>query len=202
MAKLSEAKVTELQGAMRALGDRLDSGNESSLFVEVIPGELMCSYRPLRRHPEFGGPQRDLSVEAAPVLLNWIQKMRTAGIRAIISLMGPAELAHYATVVSELDAEDLIGLYESHGFNVRSIPWEDPLYRVGQGGRSYEDQLREVCEKSLRAFDELSKPVLLHCSSGIQRSSPVAAFIYSQRSHEVTTPNQGIHPTSQKKGGG
>lgn len=189
---------------MRALGDRLDSGNDSSLFVEVIPGELMCSYRPLRRHhnPEFRGPQRDLPAEAAPALLDWIQKMRTAGIRAIISLMGPAEIAHYATVASELDAEDLIGLYESHGFNVRSIPWEDPLYRVGQGGRSYKDQLREAREKSLRAFDELSKPVLLHCSSGIQRSSPVAAFIYSQRSHEVTTPNQGIHPTSPKKGGG
>jgi hypothetical protein len=202
MAKLSKAKVKELQGAIRALGDRLDSGNESSLFVEVIPGELMCSYRPLRRHPEFGGPQRDLPAEAAPVLLNWIQKMRTAGIRAIITLMGPAELAHYAAVVSELGSADLIGLYESHGFKVRSIPWEDPLYRVGQGGRSYADQLLEVREKSLRAFDELSKPVLLHCSSGIQRSSPVAAFIYSRRSHEVASPNQGMLPTGQKTAGG
>jgi len=187
MAKLHNAKVKELQRAMRALGERLDSGDESSLFVEVIPEQLMC-YRPLRRHhnPEFRGPQRDLPAEAAPDLLKWIQKMHTDRIQAIICLMGPAEFAHYSTVVSELDAPDLIRLYESHGFNVRSIPWEDPLYRVGQGGRSYEDQLLEVREKSLRAFDEFTKPVLLHCSSGIQRSSPVAAFIYSQRSGRMT----------------
>ena len=168
---------------MQALGERLDSGDESSLFIEVIPGQLMCSYRPLRRHsnPEFRGPQRDLPAEAAPVLLNWVQKMRASGIRGIICLMGPREFGHYATVVAELGAADLIGLYESHGFDVRSVPWEDPAYRVGQGGRSYEDQLHEAREKSLQAFDQLPKPVLLHCSSGIQRSSPVAAFIYSHR---------------------
>lgn len=173
---------------MRALGERLDSGDESYPFIEVIPGALLCSYRPLRRHhnPEFSGPQRDLPVEAAPALLNWIQKMSAAGVRSIICLMGPAEFAHYAAVVSDLRATDLISLYESHDFKVRSIPWEDPLYRVGQGGRSYEDQLLEVRERSLRAFDDLPKPVLLHCSSGIQRSSPVAAFIYSERSSKQT----------------
>jgi hypothetical protein len=120
--------------------------------------------------------------------------MRTAGIQAIICLMGPAEFAHYKDVCSKLGAADLIGVYESHGFRVCSIPWEDPLYRVGQGGRSYKDQLLEVREKSLRAFDEFPKPVLLHCSSGIQRSSPVAAFIYSQRSDEVLAHNKRMHP--------
>ena len=183
MAKIHNAKVKELQRAMRALGERLDKGDESSLFVEVIPGRLMCSYRPLRRHhnPDFRGPQRDLPAEAAPALLDWTQKMRTAGIQAIICLMGPAELVHYKAVVSVLGATDLVGLYVGHGFEVCTIPWEDPLYRVGQGGRSYEDQLLEVREQCLRAFDALPKPVLLHCSSGIQRSSQVAAFIYSQR---------------------
>jgi hypothetical protein len=187
VAKIHNAKVKELQKAMRALGERLDNGDESSLFIEVIPGRLMCSYRPLRRHhnPDFRGPQRDLPAEAAPALLDWTQKIRTAGIQAIICLMGPAEFAHYKTVVSVLGAMDLVGLYEDHGFEVCTIPWEDPSYRVGHGGRSYEDQLLEVREHSLRAFDELPKPVLLHCSSGIQRSSPVAAFIHSERALKI-----------------
>jgi hypothetical protein len=180
MTKVHNAKVREFQGQMRALGERLDSGDESSPFINVVPGQLLCSYRPLRRHknPEFRGRQRDLPKEAAPDLLNWIQKMRASGIRSIICLMGPADFAHYTSPVSELGAANLIGLYETNGFKVRHVLWEDPHYRVSQGGRSYEDQLREAREKCLRAFDELPKPVLLHCSSGIQRSSPVAAFIY------------------------
>lgn len=103
------------------------------------------------------------------------------GDSSIICLLGPAELAHYASPASELGAAGLIALYEAKGFEVRSFPWEDPKYRVGQGGRPYDDQLREASEKCLRAFDELPKPVLLHCSSGIQRSSPVAAFIRDHR---------------------
>jgi hypothetical protein len=188
MVKIHNAKVKEIQRAVRALGERLDNGDESSLFVEIIPGRLMCSYRPLRRHhnPDFRGPQRDLPVEAAPALLDWIQKIRTSGIRAIICLMGPKEFGHYKAVVSVLGATDLVDLYEAHGFEVCTVPWEDPLYRVGDGGRSYVDQLLEERERSLRAFDELPKPVLLHCSSGIQRSSPVAAFIYSERYDDDT----------------
>ena len=176
-------KVKEIQRAIRALGVRLDNGTESSLFIEVIPNRLMCSYRPLRRHhnPDFSGPQKDLPKEAAAALLDWTQKIRSAGIQAIICLMGPAEFAHYKTVVSVLGAKDLLDLYKTHGFEVSAIPWEDPLYRVKDGGRSYKNQLLEVRGRALRAFDELPKPVLLHCSSGIQRSSPVAAFIYSAR---------------------
>ena len=180
------AKVKELQDKMRALGRKLDAGDESSLFIEVIPDELVCSHRPLRRNhdPRFRGGQRHLPAEGAPVLLNWIQRMRTCRIRGIISLMGPSELAHYSTVVSQLGAADLIDLYRSYRFEVRSIPWEDPFYPASQGGLPYDDRLREVCKEALLAFNELSKPVLLHCSSGIQRSSPVAAFIYSERYRE------------------
>lgn len=183
--KLCNAKCRELQRAMESLGERLDRGDVSCPFIVVIPEKLMCSYRPLRRHhdPDFSGPQRNLPGEAAPAVLDWTQKISAAGIQAIICLMGPKELAHYTTICSKLGATDLLGLYERCGFTVRHIPWEDPAYRANQGGRSYEDQLLEVREKSLHAFDDLQKPVLLHCSSGIQRSSPVAAFIYAQRSH-------------------
>lgn len=182
MKKLHTAKTRELQRAMEGLGQRLDKGDESTPFVEVIAGQLACTYRPLRRHFPYGGPQCNLPAEAASALLNWVRCMRGHGFNGLICLMGAAEFRHYDAVVSELAAKDLIDLYEKHGFEVRRVPWEDPKYKVALGGPSYKEQLLEAREEALRAFDELPKPVLLHCSSGIQRSSPVAAFIYSQRS--------------------
>jgi hypothetical protein len=187
MAKLCNAKCKELQREMTKLGGRLDRGDESALFIEVIPGKLMCSYRPLRRDRVYGGPQRHPPAEAAPLVSDWVRKIRTAGIESIICLMGPAEFGHYTTVCSELGATDLINLYERHGLKVRPIPWNDPAYPVKEGGQPYEDKLLEVREESLQAFDELPKPVLLHCSSGIQRSSPVLAFVYSKRSDRGST---------------
>jgi len=183
MEKLCNAKCTALQKAMRKLGEQLDREDISRPFIEVIPGKLVCSYRPLRRHhnPDFRGAQVNLPADAAPEVLEWIDKVRAGGIQAIISLMGPSELGHYAAVCSKLGAADLYDLYKSHGFTVEPIPWEDPKYRVSQGGRSYKDTLLEVRQKALEAFDKLGTPVLLHCSSGIQRSSPVAAFIYAHR---------------------
>lgn len=183
MEKLLNAKCTEFQKAMRDLGERLDREDISRPFIEVIPGKLFCSYRPLRRHhnPDFRGPQMKLPADAASEVLEWIRKMRAGGIQTIISLMSPRELGHYATVCSKLGAGDLYGLYKSYGFAVESIAWEDPMYRVGQGGRFYKDTLLEIRQQALDAFDRLQKPVLLHCSSGIQRSSPVAAFIYAHR---------------------
>jgi hypothetical protein len=182
MTKLHNAKVKELQRAMRSLGAKLDRGDDSSLFITVIPSQLVCSYRPLRRHhnADFQGAQRDLPAEAAPALLDWTGRMRAAGVQSIICLMGPAEFRHYTTPLTLLGAADLVALYERCGFEVRTIPWEDPLYS-GVEGVSYEAQVIRVREASLLAFDELPKPVLLHCSSGIQRSSPVAAFIHAQR---------------------
>ena len=38
--------------------------------------------------------------------------------------------------------------------------------------------------EALQAFDNLPKPVLLHCSAGIDRSSPVAAFIFVNSAEE------------------
>lgn len=51
MPRLHNAKVKELQRAMRALGENLDRGDPTSLLVEVMPGQLVCSYRRVRRRP-------------------------------------------------------------------------------------------------------------------------------------------------------
>jgi len=121
------------------------------------------------------------------VLLDWTQKMHAAGFGDYLPY-GAMRICSLHYCCFGACTEDLIGLYERHGFIVRSIPWEDPAYRVARAVLLRRSGL-EVREKSLRAFDDLPKPVLLHCSSGIQRSSPVSGFIYSKGRTELTTPN-------------
>jgi protein-tyrosine phosphatase len=106
--------------------------------------------------------------------------MRRAGIRGIISLMHPKELRHYAHLT--LNAPDLIAFYRESGFEVKHIPWEDPAHRSCAERNSFGEELARVRVEALEAFDSLPGPVLLHCSAGIDRSSPVAAYIYSLRS--------------------
>ena len=68
-------------------------------------------------------------------------------------------------------------------FDVCHIPWDDPAHRPWSERGSFEDELLRVREQALAAFDALPKPGALHCSAGIDRSSPVAAYIYVQRSN-------------------
>jgi len=173
------AKATELRTALAALGRRLRAGDESQLLVWVIPGVLACAHRALRHHPQFGGSGRDLPREATPAVLDWVRRINGYGIRGIISLMHPKELRHYAQL--DLGAADLIDLYRKKGFVVAHIPWEDPAHRQSSEPLPFEDELRTVRAEALAAFDTLLKPVLLHCSAGIDRSSPVAAFIFAMR---------------------
>jgi protein tyrosine/serine phosphatase len=104
--------------------------------------------------------------------------MRESGIKSIISLMHDKELAYYSSL--DLRAPDLIGFYASQGFEVRRITWEDPAH--SKASRILiQKKLLEVRTLVLEAFDALPKPALLHCSAGIDRSSPVAAFLAVHR---------------------
>lgn len=70
----------------------------------------------------------------------------------------------------DLHPEGLLGYYESQGLNVRHIPATD-----------YQRPSQELMEEVLLAYDGLPKPVLLHCSAAIDRTTPVAAFIIQKR---------------------
>jgi protein-tyrosine phosphatase len=91
----------------------------------------------------------------------------------------PKELRHYDN--PDLGSPDLLEFYRQQGFEVRHIPWEDPAHRQDLGAVSYQEELCRVRLKALRAFDNLPKPVLLHCSAGIDHSTPVAAYIFVQK---------------------
>ena len=172
-------KSNELRGALGDLGRRLREGDDSNLLVWVIPGALAVAHRPLRHHPRYGGSGRDLPAEATSEVVRWVRRMYEVGILSIISLMHPKELLHYAQL--NFGADSLIEFYRQMGFEVRHIPWEDPAHRSALGRFTFQEELIRIREEALRAFDDLPKPVLLHCSAGIDRSSPVAAYIWARR---------------------
>lgn len=173
-------KANQIRAALRTLGSRLDRGDMSELVVWVIPGALACAHRPLRHHHEFGGSRRDLPPEATGAVVHWVDRIVEAGFRSMICLMHLKELKHYSAL--SLDAQDLIAYYQMRGLQVCHKPWDDPAHRPQGERASFESELERIRTESLACFDQLPKPVLVHCSAGIDRSSPVAAFIWSQRS--------------------
>ncbi len=181
MQREIECKTKTIKAAMAALGARLDEGDESELLVWVIPRAFACAHRPLRHHRIFGRAKkgRYLPSKAAPAVLEWIRRVKELGIRSIICLMHPNELKHYAAL--DLGAPNLIESYQQIDIEVRHIPWDDPGHRQGLSPATYEEELARVRVEVLNSFDDLPKPVLLHCSAGIDRSSPVAAFVYCSR---------------------
>jgi len=172
-------KTEEIRRGLRTLGKRICSGDDSELLLWVIPRQLACAHRPLRHHPKFGGSGRDLPKSATPLVLKWAERMREYGIRSIITFMHPKELCHYDTL--DLGFPGLLEFYRQQGFKVCHIPWEDPAHLPASGAVSYYEELCRVRLEALRAFDDLPKPILLHCSAGIDRSAPVAAYIFVQK---------------------
>jgi hypothetical protein len=170
-----------IKAKMASLGRRLDDGDLSDWVVWVIPGALGCVHSPLRHHPVFGREKRGrhLPVEASGEVLEWIGRLKQLGITSIISLMHPNELKHYARL--NLGAKDLLEAYRRAGFEVRHVPWDDPAHRTGLTDATFKEELERVRSDALKHFDQLPKPVVLHCSAGIDRSSPVAGFIVCAR---------------------
>ena len=88
-----EAKRTKIRDAMRGLGDRIASGDDSELLYWVIDDALACAHRPSRYHPRYAA--------SFPLCI-------TATWPAMSGL--------------DLQADDLIGYFCSQGFAVAHHP--------------------------------------------------------------------------------
>jgi hypothetical protein len=178
MEEFIEAKTKDIRSALSQLEKRMKAGDDSELVHWVIAEKLACSQRPLRHHPLYGGSGRNIAPEAAPLVMEWAVLIQCLGIKSIISLMHARDLAYYAKL--KFGAQSLIEFYKSQGFEVAHLPWEDP-HHSSTPSDQVRTKLLAIRVDVLEAYDRLKKPVLIQCSAGIDRTAPVAAYIFRNR---------------------
>jgi len=132
----------------------------------VIEGVLATSPRP----GYTPGPEKQVSVE---VVDEWLDTTRAFGINSVICLIGGDQLWLYRKSLPE----GLLGRYRASGLNVFHIPTED------QQTHPFTD---EQYEAAWEAFQSLPKPVLVHCSAGMDRTGRIVGLIV-ERLSEVPT---------------
>jgi len=118
-----------IKNELRRIGNKLCAGDDSEIVLWVIPGELACSSRPLRYHPDrrFCGRPPRLPPEARDEVVKWVDRVkRSVGIRSIICLLDHGEFGRYSTL--KLVPGGLLGFYRNQGFCVCHLPLPDPLY--------------------------------------------------------------------------
>jgi protein-tyrosine phosphatase len=93
----------------------------------------------------------------------WIRKVKTEGIISIICLLSDEQLNFYRSL-----PEGLLNYYRKSGFHVKHIPVTD--YKSPPLSAS---ELEKVWE----AYEDFDKPVLVHCSAGMDRTGAAIEHI-------------------------
>ena len=163
---MAHIKESYIRRDLMRLRQQIKQGNDSELVIWVIPNRLACSQRPLRDDPRFGG-RNPLPAEAKPIVVKWVDRIKGLGIRSIICLLEDDQLdRYYSRGGLNLHPSGLLGYYRQRSFRVRHLPMTD-----------YQQPAKTLMDKVREEFDALPKPVLIHCSAAIDRTTPVVAFI-------------------------
>ncbi len=144
----------------------------------IVENSLACAPRPLRYHPKFGGRVPLIPREAAPALREWLDSLKAHGIGTIVALATPGEMKRYSSVIAP--QPDLISLYRSLGFLVHHHPVEDPAHVAASAKAGILDQMEALKPTILAEYQERTGGMLIHCSGGMDRTAPIAAFVASE----------------------
>ena len=171
------------------LADRLLNHPDGDPLMWPIPGQLACARRPLRDHPDFQEWVHEsyLPAKAGGLIVEWVETVLSGGICSVICLLPDWQLKRYLGLPQMTDG--LLALYKERGLRVRQVACPDPRHEQVEKG-----WLTQIKPVAYRAFLELPKPVLLHCSAGIDRSSPVAAYIACQTGTQDTDHRHRVDP--------
>lgn len=123
----------------------------------VIEGLIATSPRPGYR------PGPEVTV-AQGVVEEWLVEALEFGIASVICLIGADQLWLYRKAVPE----GLIVRYESAGLSVFHVPVED------QQTHPFTDA---QYEGAWEAFTRMPKPVLVHCSAGMDRTGRMVDYL-------------------------
>ena len=93
----------------------------------------------------------------------WMEDVNSSGIKSIICLLAEDQLVLYSALPS-----GLVAYYRQAGFSVAHVPARDH-----QSPPLTDNDLKRIWE----AYESLPKPVLVHCSAGVDRTGRAVEYI-------------------------
>lgn len=118
----------------------------------VVEGELARSSR----------PGYDATDVAQSTVDAWVAEAKAMGVRTILCLLADEQLKYYERALGAHGG--LLAYYREQGFCVEHVPVTD--YK---SPALNDDELAEVRRK----YEAAEKPVLVHCSAGMDRTGYV-----------------------------